>query len=116
MKGEVAESFGAIANEVIAKPGPLIKEKVVFVNRGPKMTPHIRKLVQARLMGLTRDAIQMMAVFDAGALEVLINEVTDDIETFYLGTNKLMLKHYEQAERLQNESRLIGSGDDADEC
>ena len=94
---------------------PIVQEKVTIVPKGPEMTPHMRSLVEAALLNLVKEGSEAVRKFDQVGLATHIKSTTHFIETLYLGTNKAMLKNYEQAVELEKAGKLIEtSGEQCD--
>ena len=111
---EVPTKFSDICQQIKpkAEEHPTIQEKITIVPKGPEMTPNMRNLIKAALCDLVVTHIGRVDMKSLIAIKTAIEDTTHFIETLYLGTNKAMLKNYEQAAELAKAGNLIETSED----
>ncbi len=104
--GDIAKQLRPESNTSV------LAERVVFVKKGPEMTPLMRELIGDALLDLIKQGARAINSVQPELLPGMIKGTLKFIETQYLGTNKAMLKNYEQAAELEKADRLIETSED----
>lgn len=101
-------SFDDIAKQLRPESNTsVLTERVVFVKKGPEMNSLMRELIGDALLDSIKQGARAINSVHPELLPGIIKETIDFIETQYLGTNKAMLKNYEQAAELEKAGNLI---------
>ncbi len=106
-------SFDDIAKQIRPESNTsVLTERVVFVKKGPEMTPLMGELIGDAILDSIKQGTRAINSAHPELLPGIIEETLRFIETQYLGTNKLMLKNYEQAAELKKAGNLIETSED----
>lgn len=85
----------------------VLKERVVFVPKGPEMTPLMEALIRDALWDLVKQSAKAYNIVHPELIQGYIEETLRFIETRYLGILKGVLDDYERAHQLQEEGRIL---------